>query len=403
MQPIYLDHNATAPLDPEVREAMMPYLGEVYGNASSVHGFWRAARQAVDEARTQVAALIHAKEREVVFTSGGTEADNQALRGVLDVARPKGGGTPHILTTAVEHHAVLHTARALEKRGARVTYLPVDATGRIDPEELAGAITEDTILISVMLANNEIGTLQPVAEAARIAREHGIPIHTDAVQALGRVPVDVEQLGVDLLSLSGHKIYGPKGIGALYVRRGTRIGPLIFGGHHERRRRAGTENVPGIVGLGKACELAGAQREASAAREAALRDSLQEGILAAVPEVRVNGHPTLRLPNTLNLGFRFVEGEALLLHHDLEGIALSTGSACSSGDLEASHVLLAMGLPHEEAHGTLRYSLGRWTTAEEIERTIEVTARVVERVRAISPVYQYFLKQQPRSARETKV
>lgn len=394
MDRIYLDHNATTPLDPAVLDAMLPFLREGFGNASSFHAAGREARAAVEQAREQVACLIHAEAREIVFTSGGTEADNHALRGVVEMARGRAGGTPHLITTAIEHPAVLNTCQHLEKQDTQVTYLAVDAHGRVSVEGLRAALTPRTVLVSVMLANNEIGTLQPVAELAPLARGQGAAVHTDAVQAIGRVPVDVDALGVDLLSLSGHKIYGPKGVGALYIRRGTRIAPLILGGHQERRRRGGTENVAGIVGLGRAAELALQRLGEVAEREARLRDRLEQGLRERVPHIRVNGHPTERLPNTLNVGFRFVEGEALLMNLDLEGVAVSTGSACSSGDLEPSHVLTALGVPVEEAHGTLRFSLGKGNTAEEVDRAIAAVARVVEKVRAMSPMYYDFVKRE---------
>ena len=398
MERIYLDHNATTPVDGAVLDAMLPYLRDEYGNASSVHAAGRAAREAVEAAREQVARFLGAEPREIVFTSGGTEADNHALRGVVELARTQPGAAPHIVTTAIEHPAVLNTCQHLEKQGCRVTYLKVDRYARISLDELRGAITDATALVSIMLANNEVGTVQPVADAARIARERGVPVHTDAVQAAGRIALDVNALGVDLLSISGHKLYGPKGIGALYIRRGTRVAPFVIGGHQERRRRGGTENVPAIAGLGKACELASERLPAVVEQELRLRDRLEQGLRARVPYVVVNGHPTLRLPNTLNVGFRFVEGESLLMNLDLEEIAVSTGSACTSGDLEPSHVLMAMGVPVEDAHGTLRFSLGRSTTATQIDRTIEAVARVVERVRAMSPMYQDFKKQQRATA-----
>jgi len=389
---IYFDHNATTPLDPAVLEAMMPFLREAHGNASSFHSPGRKARAAVDIARKQVASLIGAQPAEIVFTSGGTEADNHALRGVIARVKAGAGQPPHIVTSAIEHPAVLNTAQMLEQQGCAVSYLPVDEYGRVRLEDARSAINDATALVSVMLANNEVGTIQPVAAIAAIARERKAIMHTDAVQGLGRIPVDVDALGVDLLSISAHKVYGPKGIGALYIRRGTRIAPLIYGGHQERRRRGGTENVPAIVGFGRACELAGELLAESAAREARLRDRLEQGIRERIEHVRINGHPSERLPNTLNVGFTFVEGESLLMNLDIEGAAVSTGSACSSGDLQPSHVLLAMGFEAEAAHGTLRFSLGRRTTEEEIATVLDVLVRVVARVRAMSPMYQDFIK-----------
>ncbi|MBP6875576.1 MAG: cysteine desulfurase NifS [Candidatus Eisenbacteria bacterium] len=393
MKRIYLDHNATTPLDPAVLEEMLPFLTEKFGNASSVHSAGQEARRAVEQARERLARLIGADASEIVFTSGGTEADNHALRGVVDPLGPN-AACPHIVTSAIEHPAVLNTCQMLEKRGCAVTYVPVDEHARVDVEQVRSAIKPETKIVSIMLANNEVGTIQPVAEIAAIAHEHGALVHTDAVQALGRLPIDVRKLGVDLMSVSSHKIYGPKGIGALYLRRGVRVTPLLFGGHQERHRRGGTENVPAIVGFGKASELAGALREERATRERELRDRLERAILERIPHTRVNGHPTERLPNTLNAAFRFVEGESLLMNLDFEGVAVSTGSACSSGDLKPSHVLVAMGLPVEEAHGTLRFSLGRSTTEEDIDAASEALVRVVDRVRAMSPMYRDFLKRQ---------
>lgn len=398
MRRIYLDHNATAPLHPEVLQAMEPYLRESYGNASSVHEPGRIAREAVEKARAETAALLGADAREIIFTSGGTESDNIAIRGVSE-RFSAGGKLPHIITSAIEHPAVLNVCQYLEKQGYPVTFMPVDEGARVDAAAVAAAIREDTALISIMMANNEVGTIQPIAEIIRIAKAKGVLVHTDAVQAAGRLPIDVRALGVDLLSISAHKLYGPKGVGALFVRRGVSVKPLFYGGHQERAIRPGTENVAGIVGLGKACSLAARDLPERAAIEAELRDRLEAGILAAIPHVRVNGDRTHRLPNTLNVGVAFVEGEGMLLHLDLEGIAASTGSACSSGTLEASHVQLAMGRSHEQAHGSLRFSLGRETTAEDTDRTISALARIVENLRAMSPLYRDFVRAQQTEAR----
>ncbi len=382
---VYLDHNATTPLAPEVREAMLPFLADEFGNASSIHSFGQRARAAVERARAQVASFIGAHEKEIVFTSGGTEADNLAIQGVVaasDRARK------HIITSQIEHHAVLNTCQALEAAGVAVTYLPVDSAGGVNPGDVERAITPDTVLITIMHANNELGTVQPIAEIARLARERHIPFHTDAVQSVGKLPVDVRALGVDLLSLSAHKIYGPKGVGALYVRRGTRLRPLLFGGHHERDRRPGTENVAGIVGLGAAAELARAHLEEEARRISSLRDELEARILARVPACAVNGDPARRVPNTTNIHFDYVEGEALVIALDLKGVACSTGAACSSGAVEPSHVLTAIGLPPERARASLRFSLGRGTTREDIEYASEILPGVVEHLRELSPLYK---------------
>jgi cysteine desulfurase len=387
MPRVYLDHNATTPLASEVFEAMRPYFLEDYGNASSIHAFGQRARAAVEEARVEVARLINADPAEVVFTSGGTEGDNTAVFGVVEAAETP-GGTKHVVTTAIEHPAVLYAARALEERGVRVIYVGVDAGGVADPEEILQAIQPDTVLISVMYANNEIGTLQPIAEIGRLARERGIPFHSDAVQAAGKVEIDVGELGVDLLTLSAHKICGPKGVGALYVRKGTRLRPLLHGGHHERDRRPGTENVPGMVGLGVAARLARERLAEDAARVGALRDRLEAGLLDAVPLAQVSGDRARRLPTTTNLRFAHVDGEALVIALDLAGVACSTGAACSSGSLEPSHVLAAMGLRREEARSSIRFSLGRTTAGEDIDVALEVVPRVVERLRSISPRYK---------------
>lgn len=390
MRRIYLDHNATTPVRPDVLREMMPYLQGRFGNASSFHAPGQAAREAVEQARRRVADLIGAEPREIIFTSGGTEADNLAIRGTVERAA-QGKRRPHIVTSAIEHPAVLNTCQHLEKSGCVVSYVPVDGSGLVHPDSVARAVTQETLLVSIMLANNEIGTIQPVAEIARMAREKGVLVHTDAVQAVGRLPVDVRELGVDLLSISAHKIYGPKGVGALYVRRGVRLAPMLYGGHHERNLRAGTENVPAIAGFGKACEIAAAELPSVAQREATLRDKLERGILECIPHMRVNGDRRQRLPNTLNVGVAFVEGEALLVNLDLEGIAIATGSACSSGSLKPSHVQLAIGRSHEQAHGSLRFSLGRETTEEEIDITIEALERVVQKLRVMSPLYSDFV------------
>jgi cysteine desulfurase len=378
---VYLDHAATTPTRPEVARAMLPYFSERFGNPSSLYALAREAKGAVEEARGKVAAAIGADPEEVYFTSGGTEADNWAIKGV--VLRGKGD---HIVTSSIEHHAVLHSCQALEKQGYRVTYLPVDEFGRVEPERVEEAITEKTILVSVMAANNEIGTIQPVRAIAKIAHDHKVPFHTDAVQAIGAFPVDVDTMGADLLALSAHKFGGPKGIGALYVRKGTRIGTLMDGGAQERGRRAGTENVPGIVGLGRAIDLAVGEMPQSAPRLAAMRDRLIRGILDAIPDSRLNGHPTERLANNVNVGFRYVEGESILLMLDALGVAASTGSACTSASLEPSHVLTSCGLPPEHAHGSLRLTLGHQNTEADVDYVLEVLPGVIGRLREISPL-----------------
>ena len=379
---IYLDYNATTPVDREVLDAMLPYFSGTFGNASSIHSAGQRGRSAVDAARESVAALLGARPAEIVFTCGGTEADNLALFGIVTAcAEPR----KHMITTTIEHHAVLNSAQALEKQGVNVTYVPVGANGVVDPEEIREAIRPETVLISVMLANNEIGTIQPIEEIGRIAAEEDIYFHCDAVQAAGKLALDVNRLGVDLLSISAHKIYGPKGVGALYVRAGTELEPIFHGGHHERDRRPGTENVPGIAGLGKAAELAVRNLESDAARVAALRDKFESGLLS-LPGVRVNGDPHQRVANTCNLSFDAAGGEALVIALDLQGIACSTGAACSSGAVEPSHVLTAIGLSPDQARSSLRFSLGRPTTAEEIDQAIRIVPAVVERLRALSPL-----------------
>jgi cysteine desulfurase len=383
MRRIYLDHAATTPVHPEVAKAMLPYFTEAFGNPSSIYSYGQEARGAIEEARTKVAELIGARPEEITFTSGGTEANNFALKGVAYANESKGN---HIITTAIEHHAVLEPCKFLEKRGFTITYLPVDKYGLVDPDDVKKAITAKTILISVMHANNEVGTIEPVAEIGEIAREAGVYFHTDAVQTAGHVPVNVDELKVDLLSISAHKFYGPKGIGALYVRKGTKLVPFMHGGQQEKRRRAGTENVPGIVGLGKAAELAGQEMDKEAKRQAYLRDKLIGGLMEKIEHLHLNGHPRKRLPNNINISVDFVEGESMLLNLDLEGICASTGSACSSASLEPSHVLLALGVPPEQAHGSLRFTLGRENTEADVERVLEVLPRIVGKLRAMSPL-----------------
>jgi cysteine desulfurase len=379
---IYLDYAATTPLDPRVLEAMMPYMTEHFGNPNSIHSFGREARRAIDEAREKIAQLLNCQPSEIVFTSGGTESDNLALRGVAEAYRHKGN---HIVTTAIEHHAVLRTCKALEDMGFFVTYLPVDEHGLVSPEQVAEAVNERTILVSVMHANNEIGTIEPIAEIVRAVKEKrpDTIVHTDAVQTVGHIPVDIQELGVDLLSFSAHKFYGPKGIGGLFVRKGVRLVPQITGGGQERNRRSGTENVAAIVGMAKALELAVEEMPTELPRLQALRDELITGVLSRIPETRLNGHPTLRLPHNANFSFRGIEGEALLLQLDLNGIAASSGSACSSGSLEPSHVLLALGLDYELAIGSLRITLGRFTTREHILRLLDLLPKVVEKLRTL--------------------
>ena len=376
-----MDYAATTPVRPEVLEAMAPYFSERFGNPSSLYALAREAKEAVEEARGRVAAAIGADPGEIFFTAGGTEADNWAIKGTA--LRGKGD---HIVTSAIEHHAVIQPCRALERQGYRVTYLPVDEFGRVDPADAEDAIADETILVSVMAANNEIGTIQPIRAIADIAHDHGVPFHTDAVQAIGAYPVDVDDMGADLLALSAHKFGGPKGAGALYIRRGTRIETFMDGGAQERGRRAGTENVPGIVGLGRAIEVATADIEGHSRRLAAMRDRLIQGILDDIPDTRLNGHPVERLANNVSVAFRYVEGESILLLLDALGIAASTGSACTSASLEPSHVLTACGLPHEEAHGSLRLTLGSQNTGEDVDYVLSVLPGVIGRLRDISPL-----------------
>lgn len=381
---VYLDHAATTPTAPEVVEAMLPYYTERFGNPSSIYGLARASKDAVDRAREQVARAINASPEEVFVTSGGTEADNWAIKGAAYANRKRGD---HIITSAIEHHAVLHTCQYLETQGFRVTYLPVDEFGRVSPAALADALTDRTVLVSIMAANNEIGTLEPIAACGKICRERGVRFHTDAVQAIGAVPVDVEALGVDMLSLSAHKFYGPKGVGALYIRKGVRLDNLLHGGAQERRRRAGTENLAGIVGMGAAIERAEARREEYARRLTVLRDRMYRGISERIEHVRLNGHPTERLPGNLNCSFEFIEGESMLLLLDHARVCASSGSACTSGSLDPSHVLLAIGLAHEIAHGSLRFTLGESNTEQEIDYVLETLPPIVERLRTMSPLY----------------
>jgi len=385
MKRVYLDHNATTPVEPEVLDAMLPYLSAEFGNAASIHSFGQRARAAVETARESVAALLGARPQEIVFTSGGTESDNHAIFGIVEAA---GGREKHVITTAIEHEAVLNTCQALEKQGVSVTYLSVDRDGLIDLEALGRAVRPESVLITIMHANNELGTVQPLKEIGRIAAASDVYFHTDAVQSAGKISIDVKAMGVDLLSLSGHKFYAPKGIGALYIKSGTRLRQLLYGGHHQRGFRPGTENVAGIVGLGKAAEMARIALAQDAKRISALRDKLEHGLLARVPDSSVNGARAPRTPNTTNLLFPGLEGEALVIALDLKGLACSTGAACSSGALEPSHVLTAIGLPAEEARASLRFSLGRHTTAEEIGFALEVVPAAVAQLRELSPTYR---------------
>ena len=388
---VYMDNAATTRVIEPVFEAMKPYLCDIYGNPSSVHGFGREALTALDRAREQVAAALGAQSSEIYFTGCGTESDNWAIRGAAYARRNKGN---HIITTQIEHHAVLHTCQQLEKEGFEVTYLPVDEFGLVHPEELEKALRPETTIVSIMYANNEIGTIEPIAELCRIAKAHGALFHTDAVQAVGHVPIDVKTLDVDMLSLSGHKLHAPKGVGALYIRKGLHIQRFMEGGAQERNQRAGTENVASIVAMGAAIELAVRHLNENVEKIAAMRDRLTKRILEEIPYTRLNGHPEQRLPGNVNICFRFIEGEALLLSLDLMGIAGSSGSACTSGSLDPSHVLLAIGLPHEIAHGSLRLSLSEENTMEEVDYVVEALKKIVGRLRAMSPLYDEFCKAQ---------
>ncbi|SHD77227.1 cysteine desulfurase NifS [Schnuerera ultunensis] len=382
---VYMDNSATTPVKQEVLDEMLPYFTEKYGNPSSIYTLGSQSRNAVEISREKVAKALNAKTNEIFFTAGGSEADNWALKGVAYANRKKGN---HIITSKIEHHGILHTCEYLEKQGFRITYLDVDEYGIIDLKELEKTITDETILISIMFANNEIGTIQPIKEIGRIAKDKGIYFHTDAVQAVGHIKIDVDELNIDLLSLAAHKFYGPKGVGALYIRQGVKIDPLISGGAQERNRRAGTENVPGIVGMGKAIELAYENLDEKNDKLIRLRDRMINKIFDKIDHVRLNGHPTNRLPGNVNVCFEFIEGESLLLSLDMAGIAGSSGSACTSGTLEPSHVLLAIGLPHEIAHGSLRLSLGDFNTEEEVDYVVEKLIEIVARLRSMSPLYE---------------
>lgn len=382
---IYMDNAATTPIKKEVLDEMLPYLTESYGNPSSVYSLGSISKRAVEDARMKISKAIGASNREVYFTGGGSEADNWAVKGIAYANKSKGN---HIITTKIEHHAILHACEYLEKNGFEVTYLDVDEYGMVKLDELKNSIKDNTILISIMFANNEIGTIQPIKEIGAIAKEKGIYFHTDAVQAIGHIDIDINELNIDLLSMSAHKFYGPKGIGVLYIRNGVKIDPLIIGGGQERSRRAGTENVPAIVGMGKAIEFAYENMEKHNEKLIHLRDTLIKKIEQNIKEVRLNGHPTNRLPGNVNMCFKYIEGESLLLSLDMEGIAGSSGSACTSGSLEPSHVLLGIGLPHEIAHGSLRLSLGDFNTEEEIDYVVEKLVKIVERLRMMSPLYE---------------
>jgi len=384
MKTIYLDHAATTATDPQVIDAMLPYFHENFGNPSSIYSISRITRNAIENARTILADSIGADPKEIVFTSSGSESDNFAIKGIAQALKDKGN---HIITSQIEHHAVLYTCKYLEKNGYEVTYLPVDNDGIVKLDELEKAIRPDTILITIMHANNEIGAIQPIQQIGEIARKHGVKFHTDAVQTFGHIPVNVDELNVDLLSISGHKFYGPKGVGVLYIRKGSKLTPLIHGGDQERRRRASTENVPGIVGFGKAVELALDIMENEAQRQSQLRDEFIQTILNSIPDSRLNGHPTKRLPNNINISFEGIEGESILLNLDMYGIAASTGSACSSSSLEPSHVLLSIGLTHEFTHGSVRFSLGKHTSQEELNQVAEILPDIIKKLRAMSPLY----------------
>jgi len=385
MKKIYLDYAATTPCDPEVLKAMEPYFFDKFGNPSSIHSFGQEAKKAIEDSRQTVAEFLGAKPQEIIFNSGGSEADNTAFIGVAYAMKEKGN---HIITSVIEHHAVLEPAKFLEKNGFKVTYLKVDKYGLVDPQDVKEALTDKTILVSIMHANNEIGTIQPIEAIGKIAREKGVYFHVDAVQTVGHIPVNVDKLNIDLLSLSAHKFYGPKGVGVLYVRKGTRIASYLLGGDQEKGKRASTHNTPGIVGLGKSLELSVQKMGDESVFQTALRDKLIKEIQKRIPEVILNGHPDNRLPNNVNVSFKYIEGESILLNLDMLGIAASTGSACTSTSLEPSHVLLAIGLPHELAHGSLRITMGRWTKEEDIDYLLENLPPVVQKLRSMSPLYE---------------
>ena len=386
---IYLDNAATTMVNPKVVDAMMPFFTEYYGNPSSIYSFAGKAKEAVEDARATIAGILGAKTEEIYFTGGGSESDNWALKATAEMYGSKG---KHIITSTIEHHAILHTCDYLEKQGFEITYVGVDENGRIKLDELKAAIRPDTILISVMAANNEIGTIQPLKEIGAIAKEHGILFHTDAVQAFAHIPINVDEMNIDMLSASGHKINGPKGIGIMYIRKGVKIGSFIHGGAQERKRRAGTHNVPGIVGMGMAAKIATEEMQERMAYECKLRDHLIERVLTEIPYSRLNGDRTNRLPNNTSFCFRFIEGESMLILLDQAGICGSSGSACTSGSLDPSHVLLAIGLPHEIAHGSLRLTLSEQTTMEEIDYTVDELKKIIERLRSMSPLYEDFVK-----------
>ncbi|MDO8733983.1 MAG: cysteine desulfurase NifS [Elusimicrobiota bacterium] len=392
MKKIYLDYNATTPVHPEVLDAMLPYFKDFYGNPSSIHSFGQETRKAVEDAREKIAKFLGAESpAEIVFTSCGTESNNFAIKGVAFANKDK---NCHIITSAIEHHAVLETCEYLSKKfEVDVTYLSVDKYGIVNPEDIRKSITEKTVLISIMYANNEVGTIQPIEEIAKIAKEKNIIFHTDAVQAAGKIPVDVKKLDVDLLSISGHKLYAPKGIGILYIKKGTKLHPLLHGGSHEKNRRAGTENVPYIVGLARACEIASITMKDENERILKLRQKLEKGISEKIEYAQINGHPTKRLSNTSNISFNFIEGEGILMSLDLDGFAASTGSACTSGTLEPSHVLSAMGVPPEKAQGSVRFSLGHYTTEKDIDKLLEILSKIVGRLRSMSPLWEDKVRQ----------